>query len=522
MKRKAKLFLWFVGLILTTMLLISVPKIRAQETASPLDTLKEHISDEEPNLWQWIYGKYDKDSQEKLREVGVIPAIEGALLGQLVGVPNERGVSQGGTLNTLAAMIGGIYGNPPASGIYYASTVFQNLGVIPVYAANGVGFSALSPILNIWKVFRNLAYALLTIVFLVLGLMIMFRVKISPQAVLTIENALPRVIGVLILITFSYAIAGFLIDLMYVTIGILIAVAKQGGMKSIGDIVQTQQQYARAGMGRVATMIFPTIFRSFDDFIKMFYGGYGFAIPAVLVGGVIGTLIGGLGVGTVGGAIAGPGALATLLILIICIVAIFLLFKLWFALIKVYLSIILQIIFSPLLLLGGVLPNSPFSFGSWLKGLVANLLVFPTLVILLIIAYTLSRENVTSLWTPPFLGGTALSHGTTGVIAIGFLLILPSVPDIIKGAMGIKESGIGAMIGQAFAPIRSGVGTAGRMAIFVGGGPMLDRAGTFVAEKIPASPAFRTRARSAVRYLREFLEANRIIGQRGENPRIKG
>jgi len=63
-----------------------------------------------------------------------------------------------------------------------------------------------------------------------MAFMIMFRVRISPQTVITVQSALPKIIFTLILITFSYAIAGFLIDLMYVVIGIFSFIVTQGGI----------------------------------------------------------------------------------------------------------------------------------------------------------------------------------------------------------------------------------------------------------------------------------------------------
>jgi len=59
------------------------------------------------------------------------------------------------------------------------------------------------------------------------------------------------------------------------------------------------------------------------------------------------------------------------------------------------------------------------------------------------------------LWSPPVMvGGGALA----GLIGFGFLLILPSVPDMVRGAMGIKDTGIGAM---AMAPLAAAGGFMG-------------------------------------------------------------
>ena len=119
------------------------------------------------------------------------------------------------------------YANPPASGLYWAYSGLQNSGFIPkTYAAEGIGFGALKPFINLWKIFRDLSYMLLVLVLIAIGFMIMFRMKLNPQTVISIESALPKIVLSLLLITFSFPIAGFLIDLMYVIIAIIIGVLK--------------------------------------------------------------------------------------------------------------------------------------------------------------------------------------------------------------------------------------------------------------------------------------------------------
>jgi len=53
--------------------------------------------------------------------------------------------------------------------------------------------------------------------------MIMLRVKISPQAVVTVQSAIPKLITTLILVTFSYAIAGLVIDLCNLVEALVVA-----------------------------------------------------------------------------------------------------------------------------------------------------------------------------------------------------------------------------------------------------------------------------------------------------------
>jgi len=118
---------------------------------------------------------------------------------------------------------------PPASGVYYAMDSLQKVGFIPkTYAAEGIGFSGLKVYLDIWKIFRDLAYMIFVIVLIFAGFAIMFQWKIGGKTAVTLENALVKIVFAMIIINFSYAIAGFMIDLMYVVMGIIVSFLGRG------------------------------------------------------------------------------------------------------------------------------------------------------------------------------------------------------------------------------------------------------------------------------------------------------
>jgi hypothetical protein len=78
---------------------------------------------------------------------------------------------------------------------------------------------------------------LFIIIFLVIGMAIMLRVRIDPRTVMTIQNQIPKIIIGVVMVTFSFAIAGFLIDMMwtsmYVSYGILSTVPGPNGAKYV-------------------------------------------------------------------------------------------------------------------------------------------------------------------------------------------------------------------------------------------------------------------------------------------------
>ncbi|MDO8498081.1 MAG: hypothetical protein Q7S61_06085 [bacterium] len=133
----------------------------------------------------------------------------------------------------MSNLISAPLNNPPASGLYWASSGLEKAGFIPkTFATEGIGYAALAPLKSIWLLFRDLVFLLMVLVVVGIGFMIMFRAKLNPQTVISLENALPKIVMALIFITFSYAIAGFLIDMMYIVMALIIGLF--GAQKTIG------------------------------------------------------------------------------------------------------------------------------------------------------------------------------------------------------------------------------------------------------------------------------------------------
>jgi hypothetical protein len=125
----------------------------------------------------------------------------------------------GGAIGFMGTMITSLY-TPPLHTADYFQNLAQNFGISKkTYAQQtGTGFDGLKPLMGVWIAFRNIVYLLLVIVFVVIGLAIMLRIKIDPRTVMTIQNQIPKIIVGILAVTFSFAIAGFLIDIMWILI----------------------------------------------------------------------------------------------------------------------------------------------------------------------------------------------------------------------------------------------------------------------------------------------------------------
>jgi len=362
----------------------------------------------------------------------------------------------------------------PLSGITYVKNILRKYTQIPEAKAQspGFGFNALDPILPIWKASRNVAYSIFVLTVLALSFMIMFRVKISPQVVIAAQSALPKVIIASLLVTFSYAIAGFLIDLMYVSFG----------------LISLFMQQVFVGLESPAVPMVADLF----GFLTQGFGGVG-------IFGVLGlywvlflfisifTLVGvnGLG-GAVLAAATGVWAVLSLIGIVLTIILAFLLLfigmKIIWMLLKAFVSVILLVIIGPLqIALGIVAPD--IGFGTWLRSLISSLSVFPVTAFLISLSYLFLTMAALSTfeqlrapigdffrgigfaipgiqiimaatthqgWPPLLIFGVQNPFGILYLgISVVILFVLPKSADIIKAMIERKPFMFGTAIGEA-------------------------------------------------------------------------
>lgn len=382
----------------------------------------------------------------------------------------------------------------PISGISYIKNTIQNFSVVPKANAQtvGFGFQALNPIQSMWRSVRDISYGLFVIAAIVLAFMIMFRVKISPQVVISVQSAIPKIIMALILVTFSYAIAGFLIDLMYIVIGFIsLSFGSMGGLmagspQDVFSLMTTGHGLNSQGVS--ANVNFGVLFMGVIYIIAFIIG---FLIMLFLNIGLLGTVIGVSVIAGIGGLI-GPvvvpllSLLGPLLILLIIIVIVMFFVKIVWSLLKAFANIVLLTIFAPLQIAAGVVvPN--LGFGTWLKSYVSNLAVFVVTGTLFLFSFiflgegfqigftqfgiangagwfsllfgvgTVSLFNpaLSSASWPPLLGGGNAPSGV-GLLLMGVSLVvftlIPKANELIQSVMSGKPFAYGAAIGEMFGP----------------------------------------------------------------------
>ena len=326
---------------------------------------------------------------------------------------------------------------PPVSSVEYFADLGSKLGIAKPAYAQGVGFSGLSNLLPLWKAFRDVSYFFFVIIFIVIGLAIMFRVKLDPKTVITVQNALPKMVIALILITFSYAIAGLMIDLIYVLINIgIVAIGRTGWIGDAAGIAYEQGKYTNLSLIEGVGLVIGTGAEALNGVLSGWLGSL--SMEAIL--GMIGFHLAGF---------IGLTAGIALLLAIIAIISLYCIFKLFLALIMCYINIILSVITAPIQIMLGILPGSEQNFNSWFKNLMANILVFPAVALVMLLGWLLAHQGHGPTWAPPVIIGTG-GGPLTGIISFGMLLLLPKIPDMVKNAFKRKPSGYGTAIMEPF------------------------------------------------------------------------
>lgn len=146
--------------------------------------------------------KFIKDSQGMVKSVPVLSSVN----------------TSGGLLGMSGSALALVYDNKPLDQMSFFTYLGRNLGIVKEAHAQvpGSGNQVLSPIFALWSVSRNFAYLVMIVIFILVGLMVMFRQKLNPQTVVSVQMALPGLVIGLVLITFSYFLSALITDMAYI------------------------------------------------------------------------------------------------------------------------------------------------------------------------------------------------------------------------------------------------------------------------------------------------------------------
>jgi len=310
---------------------------------------------------------------------------------------------------------------------------FESINPFPSAHASGYDDLNSGVVLSIWTGFRNAALALSVVALVIIGFMIMIRFPLGPRNAVNLQNSLPRIIIALILITFSFAIAGLMIDLTRILAGFLnnlvpLTLEAQRGVQAI---------FIWVGIMAVATL-------------------------------------------TTGGT-AGVFFLVLLLLgLILALILLVVFFVILFKLLTRYVTFLILVMFAPFFFLFGALPGGSGIIGSWFKRTSAALLAIPLTGLVLNLAFAIGFSGVGGIGglsngasnaVPPIYGliGGPLTTAFSWLflaplVGLGLLFFATKVPDIVDEVLGAKQlgarAGIGFMQASGLSAVGAGIGMA--------------------------------------------------------------
>ncbi len=354
----------------------------------------------------------------------------------------------------------------PVSGVAYTKNLISKFSLVSTVHAQGFGYNTgANAVLKLWQASRNISFAFVTLIAVILAFMIMFRVKINPQTVISVQSAIPKLFIAIILITFSYAIAGFAIDLMYLVIGILASFIHGAGLTEL----KTADLFNSFTTGENA---FSLLFEFWLAFMLT-------SLFSIVSAWSVYSFFGGI--------------LLFLFSVISIIVLLWFTIKILVLIFKNFASIVLTIVTGPLeILLGTVIPT--MGFGQWFKKLLGHLAVYPLMALMFFLAFFFLAQSMNqglagliastgdpfvdifpfdplrtaisgNTWQPPLSTGFVASADALLWAIVGYVIItmIPKTIEIVQGFMTGRPFNYGSAVGEATG-VLTGMGRAGTAA----------------------------------------------------------
>ncbi|MBN1263418.1 MAG: hypothetical protein JW991_03595 [Candidatus Pacebacteria bacterium] len=331
----------------------------------------------------------------------------------------------------------------PVSGFRYFSWLGQKVGLSQPAQAQGFGYNSMAGLIPWWTVFRNAAYALFAVAAVIIGFMIMFRTKLDPRTVVTIQQALPKMIITLLLVTFSYAIVGLIMDLIWFSTLFAYEI-----VSSVGDFRNTL---------------------AYDGFRRglMERSAFGYSMWRILPNSFIASFV---GLANAAQAVfGGPAGLTEQGLMVIgwFILAAILLWtaiKTTWMIIKAFIFLVLYTIVAPLWIFMDVFPGSK-AFNGWLKNVMAQAVTFPVTGTLFVLSsifmggargeIPIGLEARAHEIRLPLMGEFSPEHALQ-ILGLGMFFYAPKIAEMAQSMLKAGLGGRDTAIGEAVGPISSG------------------------------------------------------------------
>ncbi|GEM_PF-574209 len=300
-------------------------------------------------------------------------------------------------------------------------------GSVSTYAGE-TGYEALTAtgIDKIWGSVLNVSYVFFIIVMIIGGFMIMFRHKLGGQAMVTLGSVLPKVIIALIIATFSFAIAGIIIDLGGILISLIAGIFIDSGLDkthefyNIGTFSGLMNGSTGGVWGGEGTLFYS---------LKKLYWNKEFFVAGSQSEGIFKIIktIWSIAKWSIAALPSFNAKVATGVIGLLGYVAIIgvILFgaiKVLITLYKAYFSLLISVILGPLQITLGAIPGNDSMQKNWFLSILRNVLVFPVVFFLINLPNVLEAITEGEFGLPQRLTGT--KSATAEDINMGLIFIV--------------------------------------------------------------------------------------------------
>jgi hypothetical protein len=272
-----------------------------------------------------------------------------------------------------------------------------------------------SGVSEVWSIARNISYIFFIVIMIVIGFMIMFRSKLGGQTLVTLGNTLPNVIVALIGVTFSFAIAGLIIDLGGVIMAVLVDI-----FENLGTEGSTRLNF----LGLFNSLIPKALFTEVGEGIKNVGELAGESLFSTFA-------IGGISRFVTAILVQSTGLITVILAIVVLGVGTVGIVKVFITLVKAYLSILVNVITGPFQIAMSALPGKGVLFINWMKNILRSVLVYPivfAIINLPDVIYTGAKDGAIKLPGPDKLvvpidgSGTVINTGGDSILNFGGIL----------------------------------------------------------------------------------------------------
>lgn len=386
----------------------------------------------------------------------VLNALAGCMVAGQTLIPEEP--CDAGTQLSLSGQTGAIsmvgmgiaaVSTPPLSSQQALADMGEALGIKSAYAQNvtGSGANVIEPVKILWQIMRNFAYMAYIILFLVVGVMLIFRQKMNAQTVISVQSALPGLVIGLVLITFSYLIAALLVDLAFLFIPMVALIFDQASPTNVfkGNAEFWRGTAIENSAGNYNSLLDLSQNANIFSFWKAYILNLGFTFdlfgntttpPEVSITALFQSLLNSL--------IWVAKGITNILVAAIVIIALFVqMIRLFAMLVRSYISIMAYTFLGPIMILMASIPGRGKAIENWWKTILANALIFPAVFAGfffggMILAPNNAIDQAQFGSTLPFFSGLPVQV-IKYILGLMIILGTPAIPGMVKEALGVKD-----------------------------------------------------------------------------------